>query len=60
MNGMLLLEAVAGTWNGITSTSLLEVFTETKDLIPIVGPAVVGFLGFRKAWGFLKGAIKGA
>lgn len=47
-------------WDGITSESLLSILDEIKALIPIVVPTVVGFLGFRKAWGFLKTAIKGA
>lgn len=47
-------------WNGITSADMLGVLTEIKTLIPIVAPAVIGFLGFRKAWGFLRSAIAGA
>lgn len=47
-------------WNGITSEDMLAVFTEIKSLIPIVAPAVIGFLGFRKAWSFLRSAIAGA
>ena len=46
-------------WNGITSAMMLEVFSEVKSLLPIVAPAVIGFLGFRKAWAFLRGAIAG-
>lgn len=47
-------------WNGITSDTMLGVLKEVKDILPIVGPAVIAFLSFRKAWGFLKSAIKGA
>lgn len=47
-------------WEGLTSEMLLGILDEIKTLIPIVVPTVVGFLGFRKAWGFLKTAIKGA
>lgn len=36
------------------------VFDGIYDLIPIMLPAILGFLAFRKGWGFLKGAIKGA
>lgn len=54
-----IFDEVAG-WNGITSSTFLAIFDEIKSLIPIVAPAVVGFLGFRKAWGFLKSAIAGA
>ncbi|MDE6783888.1 MAG: hypothetical protein K2J26_00700 [Ruminococcus sp.] len=52
-------EAAAG-WNSITSDMLLDGLSEIKSLLPIVGPAVVGFIGFRKGWGFVKGNIKGA
>lgn len=50
----------ATAWNGITSSMMLDVFSEVKSLLPIVAPAVIGFLGFRKAWAFLRGAIAGA
>jgi len=50
----------AASWNGITSSMMLELLTEIKNCLPIVAPAVIGFLGFRKAWGFIRGAIKGA
>lgn len=47
-------------FTGITSAQCLEVLNEVTTLIPIVFPAVIGFIAFRKAWGFLKSAIKGA
>lgn len=47
-------------WNGVTGAMMLEVLTEIKSLLPIVAPAVIGFLAFRKGWGFIKSAIKGA
>lgn len=47
-------------WNGITSDMLLGVLDEIKSVFPVVVPAAVGFLGLRKAWGFIKSAIKGA
>ena len=47
-------------FTGITSAQCLGVLNEVTDLIPIVFPAVIGFIAFRKAWGFLKSAIKGA
>lgn len=54
------METSVSSWNGITSTMMLDVFDEVKTLLPIVAPAVIGFLGFRKAWAFLRGAIAGA
>ncbi len=53
------LLAVDG-WNGVTGAMMLEVLSEIKTLLPIVAPAVIGFIGFRKGWGFIKSAIKGA
>lgn len=47
-------------WEGITSDMLLGVLNEIKTIVPIVVPTVVGFLAFRKGWGFLRSAIKGA
>lgn len=49
-----------GSWNGVTSAMMQEVLSEIKSLLPIVAPAVIGFIAFRKGWGFIKGAIKGA
>lgn len=51
---------VDGAWNGVTSAMMQEVLSEIKSLLPIVAPAVIGFIAFRKGWGFIKGAIKGA
>lgn len=45
---------------GITSDVMMSVFNDIKGLIPIVAPAVIAFLGFRKAWAFLRSAIAGA
>lgn len=47
-------------WEGITSDMLLGVLNEIKAIVPIVVPTVVGFMAFRKGWGFLRSAIKGA
>lgn len=50
----------SSSWNGVTADMMTGVLTEIKSLLPIVAPAVIGFIGFRKAWGFIKSAIKGA
>lgn len=50
----------ANAWNGVTGTMMLEVLSEIKTLLPIVAPAVIGFIGFRKGWSFIKNAISGA
>lgn len=47
-------------WNGVTGEMMLNVLSEIKTLLPIVAPAVIGFIGFRKGWSFIKNAISGA
>lgn len=47
-------------FENITSTTFTGILDEIKNLIPIVLPAVVGFLAFRKGWSFLKGEIRKA
>ena len=47
-------------FEGITSATFSGVLDTIKELIPIVLPAVVGFLAFRKGWSFLKGEIRKA
>lgn len=47
-------------FEGLTSATFLGVLDEIKNLIPIVAPAVIGFLAFRKGWSFIKSQIKGA
>ena len=47
-------------FNEITSATFTGILDEIKTLIPIVLPAVVGFLAFRKGWSFLKGVIRKA
>ena len=44
----------------ITSEMCMGVFDEIKDLIPIILPTVVAFLGLRKAWSFLHSQLAGA
>ncbi len=47
-------------FEGITAATFNGVLDTIKDLIPIVIPAVVGFVAFRKGWSFLKGEVKKA
>lgn len=47
-------------FEGISSSTFTGVLDSIKELIPIVLPAVVGFLAFRKGWSFLKGEIRKA
>ncbi len=61
MNGIMVMAEVAGSvWNGVDKAMMLEVLDELKSLLPIVAPAVIGYIAFRKGWSFIKGAIKGA
>lgn len=52
--------AAVTEWNGVTSDMMSGVLTEIKSLLPMVAPAIIGFIGFRKGWQFIKNAIKGA
>lgn len=47
-------------FENITSATFNGVLDSIKELIPVVLPAVVGFLAFRKGWSFLKGEIRKA
>lgn len=57
--GMLVAETT-GMFGGVTSATLLTILDEVKNLVPVVLPAVIGFLAFRKGWSFLKSAVRGA
>ena len=60
MDFVVMADTVASAWNGVDSSMMAGVLDEIKSLLPIVAPAVIGFIAFRKGWGFIKGAIKGA
>lgn len=47
-------------FEGITSATFNGVLGTIQELIPIVLPAVIGFIAFRKGWSFLKGEIRKA
>lgn len=47
-------------FESITADTLSGVLAEVTGLVPIVAPAVIGFIAFRKGWSFLKSSIKGA
>lgn len=56
----MLLEASVNMFSGVTSSSFNGVLDQVVALVPIVFPAVIGFLAFRKGWSFIKSAVKGA
>lgn len=60
MDIAVMADTVANAWNGVDSSMMAGVLDEIKSLLPIVAPAVIGFIAFRKGWGFIKNAIKGA
>lgn len=57
---MMALEAGANMFSGVTSATFSGVLDQIVSLVPIVLPAVIGFIGFRKGWAFIRGAIKSA
>lgn len=42
--------------NGIDLTAVLD---EVTGMLPVVLPAVIGFIAFRKGFSFLKNTLKG-
>lgn len=51
----------AFSWaTALADVDFAGVFADIKSIIPIIAGPVVGFIGFRKAWGFLKGQLRGA
>lgn len=43
-----------------SSTILTSLKDSVLPLVPLVAFAVISFLGFRKAWSFIKGGVRGA
>ena len=56
----IMVAAESTGWHGITGEMLTAVFNELYEVLPIVVPACLGLLGFRKAWSFIRGMLKGA
>ncbi len=44
----------------ITPSTISSALNDTRILFPILVVALIVVIGFRKAWNFLKGAIRGA
>ena len=55
-----LAAASTGLFSSVTSDLLMGVFDSVTDVIPIVVPVVIAFIGFRKAWSFLVSQVAGA
>lgn len=46
--------------NSITASTLTSALNDTRTLMPILVFALIALIGFRKAWNFLKGEVRGA
>ena len=47
-------------FDSVTTAMCNGVLEEITSLIPVVLPAVIGFIAFRKGFKFLKGALHSA
>lgn len=47
-------------FDSVTSAMCNGVLQEITDLIPVVLPATIGFIAFRKGFQFLKSALRSA
>lgn len=36
------------------------IFTDVKTALPVIAPVVIGFIGLRKAWGFIVSNLRRA
>lgn len=51
------VETLASILEGVDFSVLLA---ELKEVIKVILPVTIGFLGFRKAWAFFRGSIASA
>lgn len=49
-----------GTLIDVTGVDFMAVLDEIVALVPVLLPVIIGFIAFRKGFGFLKSALKGA
>ena len=52
--------AVSGLADIVTSDMLSGVLNEIVDLLPVVIPVMIGFIGLRKGISFLQGVLHSA
>lgn len=55
-----MIEGAFSWTTALKDVDFTTVFNGIYEMMPTIIPAVLGFLGFRKGWAFLKGQIKGA
>lgn len=58
--GVFAVGNLAELFQGENAINLSVVFDQIYGLLPYVLPAILGFIGFRKAIGWLMGQIQGA
>lgn len=44
-------------FSSVTTDVCMGVLEQITSLVPVVVPAVIGFIAFRKGWNFVKGAL---
>lgn len=44
----------------LTGIDLTAVLDEILALVPVILPVTIGFIAFRKGYGFIKSVLKGA
>lgn len=54
------IAAVVNGTGGGNAVELSGVFSQITELLPVVLPVVIGYIAFRKGYGFLKGTLKSA
>lgn len=54
------VQELADLFQGSNALDVTVVYDQIYALLPYVMPAVLGFIGFRKALGWLMGQIQGA
>ena len=60
VNSMVLTGATQDLSSVISKDMVSGVFDQILSLLPVIIPALIGFIGFRKALGFVLGMIKKA
>jgi len=53
-------QAFADPLINVSGIDFMSVLDEILALIPVLLPVIIGFIAFRKGFGFLKSALKGA
>lgn len=57
---LVMVAAESADWHGLSSADFQGVFDDIYKALPIILPACIGLLAFRKGWSFIRGMLKGA